>query len=306
MVTWYTVDGFSELHLEFNNVRPAPARLLDTFLKPPQEQESSAVRWPRRSLTLLAAPAALLSALMPSPALAGGVPKYNTRVCGDGWVTIRTAQSYFRVYNDDFGGHTCVTAEHYHLDFAISSASGHGFHAYPNISSGWESGRYTCTGHTGSCYAYPVQVKHDGNPVTSIAGWLAPGRYDFSYDIWMNRKDAHPLQDNGTEVMIWLAHPGVREAIDREVTIDGIKWYVTTWIAHRNGATWRLLIYYAVHPRSSARGLRLNDFFHEAERHKEMSANYWLTGIDAGFELVQGGVHNNVHYFSLTGLPVKK
>ncbi len=262
------------------------------------------MRWSRRLATLSAVPA-LIAALIAPAALAAGVPDYNTRVCGNGWVTIRTVASYFHVYNDDFGGSTCITAEHYHLRFAVSKARGHGFYAYPNISSGWESGRYTCTGHRGACFDYPVEVKNDGNPVTSMAGWLAPGDYDFSYDIWTNRTDAHPVQDNGTEVMIWLAHPGVREGVVREVRIDGIDWYVTTWRAHRNGGKWRLLIYYAVHQRSSVHGLRLNDFFHEAERHGEMSSSYWLTGIDAGFELVSGGLHDNIHNFSLTGLPQK-
>jgi Glycosyl hydrolase family 12 len=262
------------------------------------------VRWSRRFVILLAAPA-LAAALISPSAFAGGVPDYNTKVCGRNWVTIRTPASYFRVYNDDFGGYTCINAERHHLRFAVATSRGHGFYAYPNISSGWESGRYTCTGHKGPCYDYPVQVKNDGNPVTSIAGWLAPGHYDFSYDIWMNRTDAHPVQDNGTELMIWLAYPGIRESVERVVVVDGIRWYVTTWIAHRNGGRWRLLIYYAVHQRSSVSGLRLNDFFHEAERHGEMSSNYWLTGIDAGFELVKNGLHDNIHYYSLTGLPQK-
>jgi hypothetical protein len=254
------------------------------------------------SAVLLAAAAPALAA--PFAARAAGVPLWNARACGTNWVTIRTLQSYFRVYNDDFGRRTCVTAEQYHLDFAVSSAAaGFGFAAFPNIDSGWESGRYTCTGHSGSCFTYPVQLKHDGDPRTSISGWLAPGRYDFAYDIWTNRTNAHPKQDNGTEVMIWLAHPGVRESPIRTVWIDGIEWYVTTWMTHHPGMpSWRLLIYYAVHPRSSAYGLRLNDFFREAEAHRELSASWWLTGIDAGFELVQGGLHNNIHYYSLTGV----
>lgn len=257
------------------------------------------MRRSRRFVTLLSV-TVLISAVLSAPALAGGVPVYNAKVCGDKWVTIRTPRSYFHVYNDDFGGYTCINAMRHRLDFAVTTARGTGFHAYPNISSGWESGRYTCTGHKGACYDYPVEVKRDGDPVASIAAWLAPGHYDFSLDIWTNRTDAHPVEDNGTEVMIWFAWPGLKEAIDRTVTIDGMRWYVTTWI--RKGK-WRLLIYYAVHQRSSAHGVHINDFFHEAERHGEMSANYWLTGIDAGFELVHGGLHNNIHYYSLTGLP---
>lgn len=251
-------------------------------------------------ITMTVNPAYANSAVKPD----GGVLNYNTPVCGDDWTTIRTTETYFHVYNDDFGpdSGTCILAEHYHLDFRISTDTGYGFHAYPNISSGWESNRYTCTGHHGACFTYPVQVADDGSPVTSMAGWLAPGRYDFSWDIWTNRTDAHPAQDDGTEIMIWLAHPGIWETPDRTVTIDGIAWDVTTWLCHRNGATWRLLIYYAAQPRSSAYGLQLNRFFADAETHGEMSANYWLTGIDAGFELVSGGTADNIHYYSLTGV----
>lgn len=237
-----------------------------------------------------------------------GVPIYNARVCGTDWVDIHIPNaSYYNVYNDDFGRETCVVAELHHLDFRISSAgNSYGFDAYPNISSGWEDNKYTCTGHTGQCYTYPVQADHDGDPVTSIAGWLAPGSYDFSYDVWFNKTDSHPLQDNGTELMIWLAHPGVPEAVDRSVTIDGVKWDVTTWITNHPGEPhWRLVIYYAVYPRSSA-SLHLNNFFTDAERHGELGSSDWLTAIDAGFELVHGGVGDNIHQYSLTGLPAKQ
>jgi Glycosyl hydrolase family 12 len=239
---------------------------------------------------------------------ANGVPIYNARVCGTDWVDIHIPMaSYYNVYNDDFGRETCVVAELHHLDFRISSAgNSYGFDAYPNISSGWEDNKYTCTGHAGQCFTYPVRADHDGDPVTSIAGWLAPGSYDFSYDIWFNKTDAHPLQDNGTELMIWLAHPGIPEGVDRAVTIDGIKWDVTTWITNHPGEPhWRLLIYYAVHPRSSA-ALRLNNFFTDAERHAELSSSEWLTAIDAGFELAHGGVGDNIHQYSLTGLPASQ
>ena len=253
--------------------------------------------------------AATIHAVAAAPGTASpdaGVQQYNQKICGRSWVNVHLAKtSYFNVYNGVFGpGATgCLSSTRYKLDFQVLSSTGAGFHADANISSGWESGRYSCTGHRGACYKYPVRVSGDGDPVSSVKAWLAPGVYDFSYDIWTNRTDAHPVQDDGTEVMIWLAHPGVAEGAVREVRIDGIAWDVTTWMCHRNGATWRLLIYYAVHPRSSASGLRLNDFFREAERHGDMSASYWLTAIDAGFELVRGGVHDNIHYFSLTGLP---
>lgn len=238
------------------------------------------------------------------PASAGGYRTFNAKVCGTHWVDVHYPKnSYYNFYNDNFGNKTCINVMRHRLDFQISYVGSRtGFFADPNISSGYESGRSTCTGHSGACFRYPVQVKHDGDPKTSVAAWLAPGVYDFNYDIWTNRTDAHPVQNNGTEVMIWLAHPGVREGITRSTVIDGVQWDVTTWICHRNGATWRLLIYYAVHPRSSIFGMHINDFFHEAERHGDMSASYYLTGITSGFELVRGGLHDNIHYYKLSGV----
>ena len=260
-----------------------------------------------RVLAIVLAVAAVAALAFSGPAAAGqpaGVLTYNTKVCGTDWTTVRTADSYYHVYNDDFGGRTCVNVERRHLDFQVTAARGAGFHAYPNISSGWESDRYTCTGHAGRCYRYPVREKNDGNPVTSIAGWLAPGRYDFSYDIWFNQANAHPVQDDGAEVMIWLAHPGVPEACNRVVRLSGIEWCVTGWrTSHPGQPRWNLVIYWAVTPRSSAYGLRLNSFFADAIRHQQLSPGWWLTGIDAGFELVSGGLHDNIHYYSLTGLP---
>jgi hypothetical protein len=261
----------------------------------------------RRTLALLAATAAAAALfLAPVAARAAGVITYNARVCGTSWVNIHIPNtSYFNVYNDDFGpgASTCVAAEKTHLDFAVSSDKGSGFHAYPNISSGWESGRYSCTGHSGACYAYPVQEKADGNPVSSIAAWRAPGRYDLAYDIFFNQTNAHPLYDNGAEIMIWLAHPGIAETCNRVVTIDGIRWCETGWRhQHAGQPGWNLVIYYAVTPRSSASGLHLNQFFADAAAHGQLRPTWWLTAIDAGFELVSGGVGDNIHSYSLSGV----
>lgn len=240
---------------------------------------------------------------------AAGVGNYNTNVCGTNWVDVHIPNnSYYNFYNAPEGqATTCMTVMRYHLDFQITHATIHRGWGFPNISSGWAWGRYTCTGHSGACFKYPVQQRYDGTPRTSVATWLAPGRYNAAYDIWFNRTDGHPGQDNGTEVMIWLAHPGISVwSVSRYVTIDGIRWAVMTWTAHHNGAYWHYVAYVAVHQRSSVYGLWLNPFFREAIAHGELRNTWWLTAIDFGFELVAGGVHDNVHYYKLTGLPTTR
>lgn len=243
----------------------------------------------------------------PVPVAPNGVNSYNAPVCGRSWVDIHIPRtSYFNAYNDDFGDYTCIKPMRYRLDFQIVKVSKTiGFLADPNISSGWESGRYTCTGHHGLCYKYPVQVARDGNPVASVRAWLAPGTYDFNLDLQTNLTDIHPVQYNGTEVMIWLAYPHLHpDAHGRRgrITIDGIRFGFNAWWTFHHGVRWRLVIFYAMRQRSSAYGLRLNDFFHAAENLGYMTSSYWLSNITAGFELVRGGLHDNIHYLSLTGL----
>jgi endoglucanase len=150
-----------------------------------------------------------------------------------------------------------------------------------------------------------VQEKNDGYPLTSVATWLNPGVYNAAYDIWFNKTDAHPAQDNGTEIMIWIAHPGIHIGhISRHVIVDGIHWGVMTWTAHNNrtGSSWHYVAYVAEHQRSAVFGLWLNPFFRNAIANHELSPYWWLTGIDFGFELVRGGVGNNVHFYKLTGV----
>lgn len=268
----------------------------------------------RNLKTIFATVAVLASAgaLVPaSSALAGGdsgVPTYNKDVCGSHWVKVHIPKtSYYNVYNaPPQQAQSCITVERHRLDFQIVKLRIERPWGYPNISSGWEEGVYTCSGVRGKCMKYPVQEKHDGMPLTSVATWLNPGIYNASYDIWFNKTDAHPAQDNGTEVMIWIAHPGINDqhAYIRYVTIEGIRWGVMAWRAYngRDHVYWNYVAFLAVQQRSAVFRLWLNPFFRNAIANYELSPNWWLTGIDFGFELVSGGDHNNVHFYKLTGV----
>jgi hypothetical protein len=286
------------------------------------------VRFLRPLLTAAAAIAAAAAlAVVPahaatSPVAASGVANNYENVCDTNWVKVHIPKtSYFNFYNAPTGqADTCIKVMLHHLDFGITSISYKGNWGYPNLSSGWESGIYSCAGISGACFKYPVEEKRDGNPVTSVATWQNPGIYNAAYDIWFNQADAHPVQDNGTEVMIWIAHPGIGIwDVSRYVTIDGIRWAVMTWTARnaRLGISWHYVAYVAVRQRTAVWALHLNPFFANAIQNGELSRAWWLTGIDFGFELVKGtvfsgnrwwvsGLGNNVHYFYLKGLPATK
>lgn len=272
----------------------------------------------RRLAALLAAPAAVL-ALIPAalatplpPAPHAGVHTYNNWVCGRKWVPVDLGRGmYFNVYNSA-AGDSCISSERHHLSWGIATIGDTGTWQYPNISSGWEWGRYTCQdgrsaypGHGSRCMRYPVQEKHDGYPLTSVTVQNHPGAYKAAYDIWFNKTDAHPLQDDGTEVMIWLEHPGIYVppgAIDWYATIQGIRYEVAAWITFHNGVHWRYVAYIAVHQRTSLPPTWLNAFFRDTNGHGWLSRDWWLTAIDFGFEISHGGTHLRVHDYSLTGV----
>jgi hypothetical protein len=225
---------------------------------------------------------------------------------------------YFNVINAP-AHNTCVTAERHHLSWYVSSwRQAAQSWQYPNISSGIEWGRYTCddgrsaapSSPGSKCMRYPVQVAKDGNPVTSVSVHPHLTRGNVAYDIWFNKTDVSPLklgQPNGTELMIWIAYPGIKDwAESRHVVIDGIHWNVMTWVAHNhnNGVTWRYVAYLAEHQRDSVSGLKLNPFFREAESASELSASWYLTSIDFGAEIndTARGPGFDVASYSLTGV----
>jgi hypothetical protein len=257
------------------------------------------------SVTAMAAPAmAGVLSSGPGATSATGVHVYNANVCGTNWVKVRT-NSYYNAYNaPEAQAYTCLSVQRLRLDFQITKIDYHGAWGYPNISSGWESGINSCAGVSGTCFAYPVEEEHDGLPETSVQTALWPGTYNASYDIWFNQTKGHPVQDNGTEVMIWIAYPGIYRSFNRYVTIEGIRFGVMDWIAY-NAQTrthWHYVAYLALHQRSSVTNLWLNPFFREAIAHGELSPHWWLTGIDFGFELVRGGLHTDILGYSLKGV----
>jgi Glycosyl hydrolase family 12 len=244
----------------------------------------------------------------------GGSPNWNQNVCGHLYVPVNMGHGdYFNVYNAPDGS-TCVTVEKNHLDWYISRQNGTKLWGYPNISSGIEWGKYTCydgksahPGHGSECMRYPVQEKNDGAPVASLGRvWPHLRKGNVSFDIWFNKTYVSPnrlRQDDGTEIMIWLQHPGLPlRNILWTTRISGHEYDVIGWTAFHNNTHWNYLAYVSVHKMSSFPKTRLNLFFRNAISHGRLSPGWWLTSIDFGTEIASGGLGFDVHDYSLTGV----
>ena len=238
-----------------------------------------------------------------------GVRTYNQPMCGPNkFVRVKLLASEFAVH--DSAG-TCVKSEKNHLDFQVSAVTSQIGWQYPNISSGYELGESSCASARDTCYRYPVEQRDDGMPVASVKAWLAPGRYNLSFDTWFSpssKRLSYADRAGDTEVMIWLAHPGINEsyAYDWHVIIDGQSWGVMTWeTGEGSGHPWRYVAYVAPRTalgRLTAANLWLNPFWRNAEAHGYLSPSEWLTAIDLGFELVSGGQGDNISRYTLAGV----
>lgn len=237
-------------------------------------------------------------AAAPVRASVAPVPRYadafvfNAKICAAPGNTAWVHQA--GVFTASTSQGTCISAERYHPDIQVLSTQNVPW-SFPEITQGYGISVNSDPAH------YPVQFGHDGTPLASGAAWLAAGTYNFAFDIWLSPTyGQHYFSQNqgDYEVMIWLADPGLNYG-GTPVSIGGRTWYEGGWTASRGGRSWHYLRFIA--PRTS-RGLLTfsNLWINEFLRAAHVPYSYWLQAIDLGFELVRGGVTDNIHSYSLT------
>jgi hypothetical protein len=115
---------------------------------------------------------------------------------------------------------------------------------------------------------------------------------DAAYDIWFDPTPRTSDQiDKGAEIMIWLGTSGVGRPTGRTMRIDGTRWAYTTWRATRpDGRSWNYIRFWRVRPTLSVRKLDLKPFLAYAQHVHKLSSTWWLTSVEAGFELWRGGL----------------
>lgn len=227
-----------------------------------------------------------------------------TKTCGSQTMQVHVADnSYYDLDNANPAQNTtCIVGHPGVATLTVNSVDQHEDWGYPNVSSGWEWGDYSCSDASGACFKYPVEEEHDGNPVSSLDVFPHGGfKGDGAWDIWFDTTDSHPGQDNGTEVMIWLSHPGVSESSSTKVNIDHTEFYVVIAKAIAHGVTWHRITYVAVNQTTHLTGLHLNPFFTDAIHRHQLTAEWYLTAIDGGAEIVSGGA-GTVVSMSLSGV----
>ncbi len=207
-------------------------------------------------------------------------------------VTGKISSSYI-VRNDNFGHQAeCLTNRNKWANFTVASsgarATGNQAMAYPEIMLGCAWG--VCTANS----RLPRQVDRLGRPEST---WYfsarAAGRWNASYDLWFSRQHHTSGQDKGAEIMIWLnttfPPPAAHHAT--LVTVAGAKYWFEHWTARStvSTASWNYILFRRFHPVSRVRHLAFKPFMQAAEHVGLLDRVWWLTSIDAGFEIWRDG-----------------
>lgn len=205
--------------------------------------------------------------------------------------TISRSGAHFVVRNDNFGGRReCLSNRNDWSNFKVrvSKANARGVEsmAYPNIFRGCSWG--VCSPGSGM----PVRVSRlDWLTTSWYTSLHASGRWAATYDIWFNRTDRVSGQDNGAELMIWLnarSFPATNRA--PVVWIDHTRWRVQRWVTDGpNGKKWNYIQFRRLRPVTHVRRLKLVPFIRFSRRFGWIRRSWWLTGVEAGFEIWRGG-----------------
>ncbi|MFV2087449.1 GH12 family glycosyl hydrolase domain-containing protein [Micromonospora sp. LOL_021] len=203
--------------------------------------------------------------------------------------TIDITDKRYVVMNNVWGADTpqCLTVDaagrfevtHTEHDKRDGSAA-----AYPTIYQGCHWGN--CTVGSG----LPIKVTQLR---TARSNWAidtqgATGRWNATYDLWFHTDaNAHRSPD-GAELMVWLDRAGGAEPagtlVARGVALAGATWdvYYADW-------HWNYVAYVRTTPVDEARDLELAAFTRDAVGRGYLDRDWYLSGIEAGFEIWHGG-----------------
>jgi hypothetical protein len=223
-----------------------------------------------------------------------GGAAFGATTC-DQFGSIQAVNGTYIVQNNFFnpnGGQMCIDVDTGTGAFSVrntnSVATNGGPSGYPSIFKGCHWGN--CSSNSG----LPLKLSSIG---TAPSAWsVTPpnaGSYDIAYDIWFNQSPTTSGQPDGTEIMIWLNHAGGVQPAGQRVgttTINGAAWDV--WVAPRGSAgfnnIWNIVSYVAVNPVSSV-DFDLKPFFNDSVARGQLSNDWYLIDVEAGFELWSDG-----------------
>jgi hypothetical protein len=134
-----------------------------------------------------------------------------------------------------------------------------------------------------------------------------PGAWNATYDLWFHTTDEINRSPDGAELMVWLDHSGGvnpgGKVVARNVRLAGAVWDV--WYAD---SAWNYIAYVRTERTSSVRNFDLRAFISDAVDRGYIEPAWYLSGVEAGFEIWREGTGLASRSFSVSvtrGTPVR-
>ena len=243
---------------------------------------------------LAAGAGVVLLAVLPSAASSA-----EAKVCGKDDVVPAGGADYL-AENDIWGAdtHQCIVVGDRSLtvDVAEHDKPPDGDPAaYPALFKGCHWGK--CSADSG----LPVQVSRMPDVLSDWASRQAEsGTYNAAYVVWFNTSPATTGAPDGAELIIWLrSHGGIRpggERIAGGVPLAGATWNI--WFQPAGGHN--RIVYERIGDVTSVRNLDIRAFTDDAVGRGWIRPEWYLIGVEAGFNLWSGGAGNAVDRFAVT------
>lgn len=168
--------------------------------------------------------------------------------------------------------------------------------AFPNTFAGCETS--VCSPRSGM----PARVR-DIRSLSSTWDFSPARRWkgDAAYDIWFDPGPRTRGQDTGAEIMIWADTRGLGRPSGHAVKIDGAQWrYSWHRAANSRGQSWNYLLFWKASPSDRISNLPLKPFVTYAEWRHRILPRWYLTAVEAGFELWSGGTGARTEDYSVS------
>jgi cellulose 1,4-beta-cellobiosidase len=131
-------------------------------------------------------------------------------------------------------------------------------------------------------------------------GAPAGSAYDVAYDIWINQSPRTRGQPDGTEIMVWLDHKNhVQPAgtvVAKGITVGGRKYDLWHASGRGPGGT---VTYELASPAASVGHLDVGRLIQDTVRRGYTSPQWFLTSVEAGFEIWRDGTGLAVTQFGV-------
>src|ERR1019366_8373062 len=132
----------------------------------------------------------------------------------------------------------------------------------------------------------------------------ASGEWDAAYDLWFNKSNVVG-PSGGAEILIMLNErnkPFPSGVSKVKKSIDGTDWWMLHYQQHDGGHTWNFIEFRRVTSVNSTTTLAFKPFMTASESAGQLSSGWYMTGVDTGFEIWNGGLGLEMHGLTIAGL----